>query len=578
MEYNKIYENWLNKFKFDECFYNELKAIKENEKEIEDRFYKEIEFGTAGMRGLMGAGTNRINKYTLRKANKGLANYILKNINKDEARVVIGYDSRNMSKNFAEESARTLGANGIKTYLFKDIRTTPELSFAIRHLNCISGIMITASHNPKEYNGYKVYWEDGAQISSTIANNIIEEIAKIKDLEKIEVLELKDGLEKNIISYLTEDIDNEYIKNVFNENFNSDKFKGEKEDFKIIFTPLHGTSLRPMLEILKKSGFNNIKTVEEQSSPNGDFPTVKYPNPEDKESFKLAIALAEKECADLIMATDPDGDRIGVLTKTEESFYMLSGNQVGALLVDYILKNREHLNLISKDDIIIKTIVTSDMGRKIADSYGVDTMDVLTGFKYIGEKIKEFEKNKTNNFIFGYEESFGYLKGSYARDKDSIVTGMLIAEMASYYKSEGKNLLDALIDLYQKHGYFVESLKSITLEGKEGFEKISSIMNTFMNETITEINNTAISTIENYKESKRYQIGDDNSIINEEKINLPITNAIKFKLKDDSWVAVRPSGTEPKIKFYVGVNEDSVHVANKKIKSVINYLENKYIN
>ena len=568
------YNNWLNEPYFDEATKQELWEIKGNKEEIEERFYKELEFGTAGLRGVIGAGTNRINKYIIRKTAQGLANYIkTKGREAKERGVVIAYDCRRMSREFAEESARVFTGNGIKTYLFNDLRSTPELSFAIRYLNCISGVVVTASHNPPEYNGYKVYWEDGAQIATDRAGAITDSIASIDDFGSIEILDKEEAQHRGLLVYLDEKIDNAYIEEVKKQSLRGDIVKKITDDFRIVFTPLHGTGNIPVRRVLKEIGFNNVFVVPEQELPDSEFSTVEYPNPEDKKAFKLAIELAKEKDAHLIIGTDPDCDRVGAIVKDkDEEYIILTGNQIGALLVNYILGTLDEKNRLPQNGVIIKTIVTSEMGANIAKRYNIETINTLTGFKYIGEKIKQFEETGEKTFLFGYEESYGYLAGTHARDKDAVVGSMLICEMAAYYHSMGMNLYDAMMHLYDKYGYFLEDLKSITLEGKDGLEKMQGIMEHFRTDILKTIGDKKVLYMEDYESQKRIRL--DNSSDTEE-IKLPRSNVIKFILEDEGWVCLRPSGTEPKLKIYGGFRGDTMDKSKEILTTTMNWIENK---
>lgn len=568
------YNNWLNEPYFDEATKQELWEIKGNKEEIEERFYKELEFGTAGLRGVIGAGTNRINKYIIRKTAQGLANYIkTKGREAKERGVVIAYDCRRMSREFAEESARVFTGNGIKTYLFNDLRSTPELSFAIRYLNCISGVVVTASHNPPEYNGYKVYWEDGAQIATDRAGAITDSIASIDDFGSIEILDKEEAQHRGLLVYLDEKIDDAYIEEVKKQSLRGDIVKKITDDFRIVFTPLHGTGNIPVRRVLKEIGFNNVFVVPEQELPDSEFSTVEYPNPEDKKAFKLAIELAKEKDAHLIIGTDPDCDRVGAIVKDkDEEYIILTGNQIGALLVNYILGTLDEKNRLPQNGVIIKTIVTSEMGANIAKRYNIETINTLTGFKYIGEKIKQFEETGEKTFLFGYEESYGYLAGTHARDKDAVVGSMLICEMAAYYHSMGMNLYDAMMHLYNKYGYFLEDLKSITLEGKDGLEKMQGIMEHFRTDILKTIGDKKVLYMEDYESQKRIRL--DNSSDTEE-IKLPRSNVIKFILEDEGWVCLRPSGTEPKLKIYGGFRGDTMDKSKEILTTTMNWIENK---
>ncbi|MDU6115836.1 MAG: phospho-sugar mutase [Paeniclostridium sordellii] len=559
MKYMDLYNEWRTNLYFDKKTRLELENIKNDTKEIQERFYKNLEFGTAGLRGIIGAGINRINEYTVARATFGLANYIIKNEGeKGKARgVVIAHDNRFMSREFCLKTANTLAACGIKSYIFDSLRTTPELSFAVRSLNCIAGIVITASHNPPEYNGYKVYWEDGAQVMPAIAEKITYEINKINDFSKIPKV---DEEQKKSVITLDKSQDEKFIEAIKQQCRCENIVKKVSSKFKIVYTPLCGTGNVPVRKILSEVGFENILVVEEEEKPDSKFSGIKSPNPEEKEALKRGIELAKKEDANLVVATDPDCDRVGVAIKVRKGEYeLLTGNQIGALLVEYILKNNKSM---LEDSTIIKTIVTSELASKVAKSYGVETMDVLTGFKFIGNKIKEFEITKEKKFIMGFEESYGYLVGTHARDKDGVVASMLISEMAAYYFDKEMTLYDALTDIYERFGYFKEETISITLNGIEGLQKIKKIMEFFRN-----INKET----EDIVEIKDYL---------KEIDGLPKSNVIKFKLEGDNWIAIRPSGTEPKLKIYIGVNEISLEKADKKlidIKSKLKTILDKLI-
>lgn len=566
MGYKDKYLQWISKDYFDEETKVELRGIEKNEKEIEDRFYKDLEFGTGGLRGIIGAGTNRMNIYTVRRATQGLCNYILKFGKESKDRgVAIAYDSRNKSREFSEEVCRVLAGNGIKAYLFDSLRPTPQLSFAVRTLNCISGIVITASHNPPEYNGYKVYWEDGGQVVYH-ADEIIKEVNAIDNFEDIKVLAFEEGKNLGLIEILGEEIDKLYIDRLKEEVINKECIEKLGEDFKIIYTPIHGTGNIPVRRVLKEIGFKHVLVVKEQEMPDGAFPTVKYPNPEEREVFEIAIELGKKENADIIMGTDPDADRVGVVVKNNQGEYItLNGNQIGCLLTEYILSQSKEKNILPSNGAIIKTIVTSPMAKNIGENYGVEVIDVLTGFKYIGEKILEFEKNNNYEYIFGFEESYGFLKGDYVRDKDAVNACMIIAEMAAFYKSIGLTLYQALIKLYDKYGYYKEDLYSLTMKGKEGLEKIKDTLTKFRENTPRSFNGIKVVDFIDYKSSEAI-----NLLTNEKrKINLPKSDVLYFTLEDESWIAVRPSGTEPKVKFYFGVKGLSFHEVDFKLKSLL---------
>ncbi len=552
-EYIKNYNEWINNPYFDDETKQELKEIQNDEKEIEDRFYKELEFGTGGLRGVIGYGTNRINKYTVRKATFGLCNYILKKCKEDGQKrgVVIAYDSRHKSKEFCIEAAKTLAACGIKAYIYDSLRSTPQLSFSVRYLNCVAGIVITASHNPPEYNGYKVYWSDGGQVCPDIANEIIQEVNKIEDYSRIPTTKLGD----NLIQVLNKDIDKAFINEVKKQIINQDVIDRVGDKIKIIYTPIHGTGNIPVREVLKQSGFKNVEVVKEQELPDSNFSTVEYPNPEEKAVFEIAINMAKESGADIILGTDPDCDRVGVVVKNNEGEYVvLNGNQVGSLLVDYVISNNKEKISNVVNPTIVKTIVTSELGAKIAKENGVDCIDTLTGFKFIGEKINEFEQNKDRTFVMGYEESYGYLVGTHARDKDGVVSSLLICEMAAYYYDKGMTLYEGLQEVYKKYGYYKEELKSITLKGIDGMKQIQNIMDYFRNSDIQTIADIKVAEVRDYKKG-----------IND----LPKSDVLKFILEDESWIAVRPSGTEPKIKFYFGCNGENKELVNDKLDKII---------
>ena len=563
MEYMKIYKEWIENSYFDEETKKELISIKNDIKEIEDRFYKSLEFGTAGLRGIIGAGTNRINIYTIRKATYGLCNYIIKNTNEKDRGVVIAHDNRYMSREFCLETANTLASCGIKAYIFDDLRTTPELSFAVRNLNAIAGVVITASHNPPEYNGYKVYWEDGAQVMPHIASKITDEIEAIKDYSKIPTLT---DDKKELIITLTEKYDTDFIEAVKSQVIRKEVIKEIGKDFKIVYTPLCGTGNVPIRRALKEVGFENVLVVKEEENPDPNFSRIKYPNPEEKGALKRGIELAKKEGANLVIATDPDCDRVGVAVKTTSSDYvLLTGNQIGGILTNYIIEGLKEKDLLKENSVLIKTIVTSEFGSTIAKANNIEVIDVLTGFKFIGEKIKSFEENKDRNYLFGYEESYGYLIGTHARDKDAVVTSVLISEMAGYYFSKGISLYEALIELYKKYGFFKEETISLTLKGIEGLEKIKQIMTYFRENELKSFNNINIVCIKDY--------------LNEID-NLPKSDVIKYFLEDGSFIAIRPSGTEPKLKIYIAVKGDTEKLSDEKllgIKSNIDDIINKLL-
>jgi phosphoglucomutase len=541
------YNFWLNNDYFDETTKKELESIKNDEKEIEDRFHQDLTFGTAGLRGKIGAGTNRMNRYTVSLATQGLADTIVsKGKTAMDKGVAIAYDVRHFSKEFAEIAARVLAANGIKVYLFEDIRPTPLLSYTIRRLKTISGIVLTASHNPKDYNGYKVYWEEGSQILDDIAKEILDNINKIGDFSNIKLIDLEEGLNKGLINYIGKEIDDEYIEKVKKLALNEDIDK----DIKIVYTPLNGTGNKLVRRVLKERDFTNVFVVPEQENPDPNFTTVGYPNPEDVKAFDYAKRFGNKKDADILIATDPDCDRVACMVKDDNGEYIsLNGNQTGALLVNYILSSRNKANTIPQNAAIVKSIVTGDLSRAIADYYNVDTIETLTGFKYICGKANEFDKTKEHEFIFGYEESIGYVYSTMVRDKDGVISSMLIAEMAAFYKKKGKTLLDKLEELYKQYGYYFEKLISIVLEGIEGSQRIGRIMDSFRNYPITTIEDIKlVKTIDYLKD----ETGNSKS------------NVLKYFFDDGSWYAVRPSGTEPKIKIYIySKGKDRISSENK---------------
>ncbi|HAT4256046.1 phospho-sugar mutase [Clostridium perfringens] len=555
---------WIGSTKVSEEIKRDLKELTDS-KEIEDRFYKDLEFGTGGLRGVIGAGTNRMNIYTVAKATQGYVEYLKKHF--ENPSIAIAYDSRNMSKEFAKATSLTFAANNIKVFLFEDLRPTPELSFTVRKLNCSGGIVITASHNPKQYNGYKVYGADGGQITDEIAKEIIGYINKLHIFDDVKTMDEKEALDKGLLTYIGEGVDKEYIKNVKSIVIRKDLVKEKASDLKIIYTPIHGSGNKPVRRVLHELGFKNLKVVKEQENPDGNFPTASYPNPEDKSVFKLALEMAKTENPDVIFGTDPDCDRIGVIVKDNSGDYkILTGNQTGMLLADYMLKSLKDEGRLSSKGAIIKTIVTTEGVKNIAEYYGVDLINTLTGFKYIGEKIGEFEKTKSNDFIFGLEESYGYLAGTFVRDKDAVIASTLIAEMALYYKEKGLTLYEALIELYEKFGYTQEKLISLELTGKEGQEKITKCIDSLRNDPVKEVNGVRVKTSFDYKLSKEL-----NNINGEElEIKLPKSNVLKYILEDNSWFVIRPSGTEPKIKVYLAIEANSLEESQKKIMNFEN--------
>lgn len=571
----ELYNQWLEDTYFDEETKNELRSIADNEKEIQERFYKELEFGTGGLRGIIGAGTNRMNKYTVRKATQGLANYILAHKEYDNKKgVAIAYDSRRFSKEFAQEAALVLNGNGIKTYLFKELAPTPELSFAVRHLDCIAGIVITASHNPPEYNGYKVYWSDGAQVPPPYDEEIIKEVQKVTDFSQVKVKDKSEAEKEGLFNIIDEKIHDAYVEAVKAQSINGDIIKKLADNFTIVYTPLHGTGNKPVRRVLKELGFKNVIVVPEQEKPDPDFSTVSYPNPEDPKAFELAIKLAKENNADIIIGTDPDADRVGVLVRDENGEYnVLTGNMTGVLLAEYLLSAKKSKGTLPDNGIIIKTIVSTKMADAVAKAYNVALMEVLTGFKFIGEKIKEFEKTGEYEYLFGFEESYGSLVGTYARDKDAVVASMLACELAAVYKDKGMTLYEGLQELYKKYGYYKESLKSITLEGIEGQEKIQSLLASVRNNPPSEIAGMKVLEIRDYKE----QVAKNLLTSETRKIVLPKSNILYFVLENEAWFCIRPSGTEPKVKIYFGVKGSSEEDANKKLDQLVNDIMNNII-
>ena len=566
MTYTERYEKWINSPKVDEETKKELLSIKNDDNEIKERFIKDLEFGTGGLRGIIGAGDNRMNIYTVKKATQGLCEDI-KNKGEEYMKrgVVIAYDSRHKSDEFAKESALTLAANGIKAYLFESLRPTPVLSFAVRYQKAAAGIVVTASHNPKEYNGYKVYGEDGGQLPPESSDYVISIIDKLDTFDDVLTTDYDKAVESGLIEIIGEEVDSAYLAAVKEQSVNEEAARSLGDNFKLVYTPFHGAGNIPVRRILDMTGVKNVYVVKEQELPDGDFPTLKSPNPEENEGFKLAIELAKKVDADVIIATDPDSDRVGVTVKDKKGNYItLTGNQTGILLCEFILRNRKERGTLPKNGAVIKTIVTTDMIYPIADDYKTTVFDVLTGFKFIGEKIKEFEKTGSNEYIFGFEESYGYLAGTYARDKDAVVASMLIAQMAADYKTKGKTLYEGLISLYEKYGYHKDLLHNVVLKGLDGAEKIKAIM--------TEIRENPPKEIDGHKVTKVLDVlkGTETDILTGAvtKSEYPKSNVLKFFMDDNSWFAARPSGTEPKIKFYFGVTSDSEDGAEKKINAL----------
>ena len=565
MDYKEVYQEWLESPYFDEETKAELRGIAGDDKEIKERFYAELEFGTAGLRGIIGAGTNRMNVYTVRKATQGLANYIA-SVNAQARGVAIAYDSRRMSPEFADVAALCLAANGIKAYVFESLRPTPELSFAVRTLHCIAGINITASHNPPEYNGYKVYWEDGAQITPPHDTGIMAEVKAVTDYAKVYTMEKKEAEEKGLYQVIGKDIDDPYIEALKSQVIHQDAIDAEKGQLKIVYSPLHGTGNIPARRVLKELGFTNVHVVKEQELPDGNFPTVSYPNPEADEAFTLGLKLAKEIDADLVLATDPDADRLGVRVKDKDGIYhTLTGNMSGCLLEEYELSQRKAAaGKLPEDGAVVSTIVTTNMAGAIARAYGLRFIEVLTGFKYIGQQILGFEESGKGTYLFGFEESYGCLIGTHARDKDAIVATMALCEAAAYYKTQGKTLWDAMIDMYEKYGYYKDDIQSITLKGIEGLEKIQSILETLRKNPPAKIGGYQVTSARDYKLDTIRNMATGEIT----ETGLPKSNVLYYDLTDDAWLCVRPSGTEPKVKFYYGVKGTSLADADEKSKAL----------
>lgn len=563
MEFLEKYKLWTTDDYFDEATRSELLNLKGEDTEIEDRFYKDLEFGTGGLRGVLGAGSNRMNLYTVRKATQGLANYILKQGGAEKG-VAIAYDSRRMSPEFAMEAALCLNASGIRAYVFESLRPTPELSFAVRELGCISGIVITASHNPSEYNGYKVYWEDGAQITSPKDVEIITEVNNITEYSAVKTMDKEDAISMGLYHTIGAEIDDKYIAEL--KKLVVNPVANECKDMKIVFTPLHGTGNLPVRRILKELGFTNVYVVPEQELPDSSFSTVGYPNPEDPKVFALAKKLADEVGADIILATDPDADRLGVQVRNDKGeFVLLTGNMSGALIAEYVFSQKAEHNALPSNSALVKTIVTGNMADQIAKYYDATLIEVLTGFKYIGEQIKMFEETGCNEYVFGFEESYGCLIGTHARDKDAVVAVMTLCEAAAYYKTKGLTLYDQMNKIFEKYGYFKEDLVSVTLKGIEGMQKIKEIMESYRQNTpksaggytVLKFRDYGTDTITDMTTGKVTSTG------------LPKSDVLYFDLSDDAWCAIRPSGTEPKIKFYFGVKGNTLEDADDKLKKLV---------
>ena len=571
-DFNKLYDYWLKNDYFDEECRSELRGIADDENEIKERFYKDLEFGTAGLRGIMGAGTNRINKYIIRRSTQGLANYIKKQGIADMG-VAIAFDSRNNSKEFALEAALMLCANGIKTYIFKELKPTPMLSFAIRYLKCAAGINITASHNPPEYNGYKVYWSDGAQITPPHDKGIMNEVQSINDFSTLHTVDKSYAEEKGLLNVIDDTLDDAYIEELKKQIKHMDSIKNQAGNIKIVYSPLHGTGNIPVRRVLKELGFTNVFVVKEQELPDGNFPTVSYPNPEADEAFALGLKLAEEKGADIVLATDPDADRLGVRVRDKDGkFHTLTGNMSGCLLAEYEIEAQSKMGLLSDKSVLIKSIVSSNMANAVAKHYNVNLVEVLTGFKYIGQKMTEYEEKGSSSYAFGFEESYGCLIGTYARDKDAVVAAMALCEAACYYKDKGMTLWDAMCSLYEKYGYYLEDTVSLTMKGASGLEKIQSIMQGLRAKEIRRLGRYKVLNVRDYKTDSL--IDYENNI--KSNTGLPTSDVIYYQLENNSWVCVRPSGTEPKLKLYIGavgkneaeVNDNMEHLK-AEIKAVI---------
>ena len=560
-DYMKIYQEWLSNPYFDEATKAELKAIEGDENEIKERFYMDLEFGTAGLRGIIGAGINRMNIYVVRRATQGLANYIIKQGAADKG-VAIAYDSRNMSPEFAMEAAMTLAANGIKAYKFESLRPTPELSFAVRELGCVAGINITASHNPPEYNGYKVYWEDGAQFTPPHDKGVTEEVLAIEDLSSVKTTDEASAIAAGKYEVIGKEIDDKYIAQVKAQVVNQKAIDEMQDQIRIVYTPLHGTGNIPARRVMKEIGFTHVYVVPEQELPDGNFPTVSYPNPEAKEAFELGLKLAKEKDADLVLATDPDADRLGVYVKDAKSgeYIPLTGNMSGSLLCEYVLRQKQAEGKIPADGQVVKSIVSTNLIDAVAKAYGAELIEVLTGFKWIGKQILKNETTGTGTYLFGMEESYGCLIGTYARDKDAISATAALCEAAAYYKQKGMTLWDAMVAMYEKYGYYKDSVKSIGLSGIEGLAKIQSIMETLRNNTPAEVGGYKVVSARDYKLDTIRDM--ETGAV--KPTGLPASNVLYYDLEDGAWICVRPSGTEPKIKFYFGVKGTSLEDADQK--------------
>lgn len=565
MDYRAEYEKWCSDAYFDENTRAELKALAGDEKEIEDRFYRTLEFGTAGLRGIIGAGTNRMNVYTVRQATQGLANYILSQ--KGQTRgVAIAHDSRLMADEFTDAAALCLAANGIKAYVFKSLRPVPELSFAVRKLGCIAGIVITASHNPREYNGYKVYWEDGAQVTPPHDTNIMDEVGKVTSFDMVKTMDKQEAIGAGLYEIISDEVDEEYFAELRNLSIHPEIIKQMAKDICIVYTPLHGTGLEPVQRVLKDLGFEKVYIEPQQAVADGHFPTAPYPNPENPDAWELALKLAKEKDADLVLATDPDADRLGVYCKDTKSgeYVTFTGNMSAMLIAEYILGQKAAAGTMPENPALVESIVSTDMAKAIAAAYGVELIEVLTGFKYIGEQMLKFDKTGCNNYVFGFEESYGCLPGTYARDKDAPAAVCMLCEVAAYYKSQGKTLWDGMIEMYEKYGYYREGIATLTLKGIDGAAQIQAIMSKARENTPAKLGDFEVLAVRDYKNDVRKDLKTGES----QSTGLPSSDVLYYELSNNAWCCVRPSGTEPKIKFYVGVKGTSLDEAEDMLKGL----------
>lgn len=566
MNYQETYQEWLNNPYFDEATKEELKNIQDDDNEIKERFYADLAFGTAGLRGIIGAGINRMNIYVVRKATQGLADYILEQ-GTDKKRVAIAFDSRHMSPEFANEAALCLAANGIKAFIFESLRPTPELSFAVRYYNCIAGINITASHNPPEYNGYKVYWEDGAQFTPPHDKGVTAKVNAITDISKVKTMSKEDAVSAGLYEVIGAEVDDAYIAEVEKQVHNQDAIDQMASKLKIVYTPLHGTGNLPVRRVLKDLGFQNVYVVPQQELPDGDFPTVSYPNPESKEAFELGLALAKEKDADLVLATDPDADRLGVYVKDSKTgdYIALTGNMSGSLLCEYVLSQKKAMSgSLPADGAVVKSIVTTNLVDAVAEGYGVDLIEVLTGFKFIGQQMLNFENSGKGTYLFGLEESYGCLIGTYARDKDAVSATVALCEAAAYYMTQGKTLWDAMTDMYEKYGYYLDKVKALEFAGLDGAEKIQNMLKSLRENPPKEIGDLKVLKSRDYQSDEIVDLTTGET----SPTGLPSSNVLYYELEDNAWLCVRPSGTEPKIKFYYGVKGSSMENAEDNGKKI----------